>query len=168
MKRAFLVILGTLTGIVSLLKLDPAFDRQDASDAILQESPPAVPEQTSPSAVATTDVPSPTATPSQPAANTPQQAAQSGGTYTGSVSWTEWGPVQVRITVENGRITKSEAIQTPNNERKTIQINELAIPWLNEQAIALQSANLDGVSGATYTSRSYEVSLASAMAKAGL
>jgi|GEM_PF-1309347 len=88
-------------------------------------------------------------------------------TVTGSVAQTEYGPVQVRITVVNGKITKAEAVQAPKgglSDQKTA----LAVPRLNKEAVAAGSAQIDSVSGATYTSGGYKQSLQSALDQAGV
>ncbi|MET7473878.1 FMN-binding protein [Streptomyces sp. NPDC005648] len=98
-------------------------------------------------------------------AGTGSGAAQA-KTVTGSVAQTEYGPVQVRITVANGKITKAEAVQAPKgglSDQKTA----LAIPKLNQEAVAAGSAQIDSVSGATYTSGGYKQSLQSALDQAG-
>jgi uncharacterized protein with FMN-binding domain len=81
---------------------------------------------------------------------------------------TRWGPVQVRITVKNGKIVTSEAIAYPNSNHHDVKINSYAVPILNQQAVEAQSADIDGVSGATVTSGGYEQSLQSAIDKAHL
>ncbi|MFJ4808691.1 FMN-binding protein [Streptomyces longwoodensis] len=101
-------------------------------------------------------------------------ASQSGGgaaagaarTVTGAVAQTQYGPVQVRVTVSGGRITAAEAVQAPKggeSDRKTA----LAVPRLNREAVAAGSADIDSVSGATYTSEGYKKSLQSALDRAG-
>lgn len=90
------------------------------------------------------------------------------GSYTGEAVSTRWGIVQVRITVENGKITTSEAIQYPNNNPRDQQINAYAVPILNQQAVQKQSASIDAVSGATVTSNGYVQSLQSAIDQAHL
>jgi uncharacterized protein with FMN-binding domain len=87
---------------------------------------------------------------------------------TGDSVQTRWGPVQVRITVKNGKIVTSEAIAYPNSNRHDVKINSYAVPILNQQAVEAQSADIDGVSGATVTSGGYEQSLQSAIDKAHL
>jgi hypothetical protein len=87
---------------------------------------------------------------------------------TGDSVQTRWGPVQVRITVKNGKIVTSEAIAYPNSSHHDIRINSYAVPILNQQAVEAQSADIDGVSGATVTSEGYEQSLQSAIDKAHL
>ncbi|MFI6406601.1 FMN-binding protein [Streptomyces sp. NPDC050548] len=87
-------------------------------------------------------------------------------TVTGDVATTQYGPVQVRITVANGKITKAEAVQAPSGGTSD-QKTALAIPKLNQEAVAAGNANIDSVSTATYTSGGYKKSLQSALDKAG-
>ncbi|MFF8944027.1 FMN-binding protein [Streptomyces sp. NPDC014864] len=89
-------------------------------------------------------------------------------TTTGQTVQTRWGPVQVRITVKNGKITDVTAVSYPSENPRDQQINGYAIPRLRRQALAAQSARIDGVSGATYTSDGYRQSLQSALDSAGL
>ena len=90
------------------------------------------------------------------------------GTYDGAVANTWYGPVQVRITVAGGKFTAVDAVQLPSGNGHDQQINSYAIPILSQEAIAAQSAKVDMVSGATYTSTGYLQSLQSALDKAGL
>ncbi|MEU3411410.1 FMN-binding protein, partial [Streptomyces sp. NPDC006658] len=85
---------------------------------------------------------------------------------TGEAVRTPYGPVRVRITVAGGRITRAEAVQAPSgglSDRRT----RLAVPRLNREAVAAGSADIDAVSGATYTSTGYRRSLQSALDRAG-
>ena len=77
-----------------------------------------------------------------------------------------YGIVQVKITVQGGKITDAQAVKAPtgSNDRYT----QMAVPRLREQTIAAQSENIQGVSGASFTSYGWYTSLASAIAKAGL
>jgi len=96
-------------------------------------------------------------------------ASQSGsGTYTGDAVDTRWGPVQVRITVQGGKITSSDAVQYPQNNDRDVQINGYALPILGQEAVQQQSASIDTVSGATVTSDGYLQSLQSAIDQAHL
>jgi uncharacterized protein with FMN-binding domain len=81
----------------------------------------------------------------------------------GTVARTRWGPVQVRVTIAGGRITDVAAIQYPNGNGRDQQINSYALPKLRSQVIAAQSANIDGVSGATVTTDGYTQSLQAAL-----
>ncbi|MEU9743599.1 FMN-binding protein [Micromonospora chersina] len=90
------------------------------------------------------------------------------GTATGSVAQTRWGPVQVRITVSNGKITDVTAVQVPDGNHRDQEINDYAVPILRQAALAAQSARIDTVSGATVTSDGYRESLQSAIDAAHL
>ncbi|MDX3531459.1 FMN-binding protein [Streptomyces sp. ID05-39B] len=92
--------------------------------------------------------------------------AQAGGTFTGEAVQTDYGTVQVRITVSGGRITKAETVQAPKGGQSD-QITANAVPKLNQAAVAAGSADIDAVSGATYTSGGYKESLQSALDQAG-
>ena len=91
-----------------------------------------------------------------------------GSTVTGSVAQTRWGPVQVTLTVANGKIAAVDVPQYPSGNGKDQQINAYALPVLTQETLSAQSANIDMVSGATVTSTGYIQSLQSALDKAGL
>ncbi|MBC2866759.1 FMN-binding protein [Streptomyces mexicanus] len=145
-RRAVLVGAATVSGIVLLLSLKPAADPASAPAAA---APPR---------------------PSGSAAASPRGAGAAGGTgprtVTGAVAPTPYGDVQVRLTVHGGRIVRAEAVRAPRgglSDRKTA----LAVPRLNQEAVSAQSARIDAVSGATYTSAGYRRSLQSALDRAG-
>ncbi|WP_309096229.1 FMN-binding protein [Streptomyces sp.] len=137
-RRAVLAGAATVSGIVLLLSLKPASDPGSAQAAGGQLPPAAA-----------------------------GQAPQGGvnGAVTGDAAQTQYGPVQVRVTMSNGKITKAEAVRTPKGGRSD-QITADAVPRLNQAAVAAQSADIDAVSGATYTSAGYKKSLQSALDKA--
>ena len=85
------------------------------------------------------------------------------GIYTGATDTNKWGPVQVQVTVSGGVITEVAALQTPSDDGKSVRINDRAVPVLVSETLAAQSADIHSVSGATYTSNSYKVSLQSAI-----
>jgi uncharacterized protein with FMN-binding domain len=89
-------------------------------------------------------------------------------TYTGSVAQTRWGPVQVKITVQSGKITKVTVLQQPNGNPKDAEINSYALPILINETTHTQSADIDMVSGATVTSQGYVQSLQAALDEAGI
>jgi len=97
-------------------------------------------------------------------------AAASGyadGVQLGTAEYTEWGNVQVEVTIGDGVIVDVAAVEYPTGRRSS-EINDQAVPILEAQAIALQSADLDIVSGATYTSRAYADSLQAALDQAAI
>lgn len=81
---------------------------------------------------------------------------------------TRFGPVQVQITVANGKITDVTALQLTNSDGKSIQISNRAAPLLRSEALAAQSASIKTVSGATVTSSAYVTSLQAAIDAAHL
>ncbi|MDX3612471.1 FMN-binding protein [Streptomyces europaeiscabiei] len=136
-RRTLLATAATVSGIVLLLSLKPASDAGSVQAGAAGGAPSA------------------------------QGGVAAGAqTLTGSAVTTEYGPVQVRITVNGGKITGAEAVQQPSGGRST-QISGDAIPKLNQAAVAAGSADIDAVSGATYTSAGYKESLQSALDQAG-
>ena len=101
---------------------------------------------------------------------TPTKAAPSGitGTFAGATNQTRFGPVQVQITVSNGKITAVKALQYPNGDGRSASISQQAIPYLVQQTLTAQSDQISGVGGASYTSYGFYISLQSALKKAGL
>ncbi|WP_327322361.1 FMN-binding protein [Streptomyces sp. NBC_01210] len=94
--------------------------------------------------------------------------AQATKTVLGDVADTQYGPVQVRITVSGGKVTAADAVKAPSADANSRQIAAKAVPRLNQAAVTAQSAQIDAVSGASYTSQGYIKSLQSALDKAGL
>jgi len=90
------------------------------------------------------------------------------GTFTGDTTQTRYGPVQVQITVANGTITDVTALQLTNSDGRSVQISQQAAPILRQEALQAQSAQIQSVSGATFTSEGYTTSLQSAIDEAGL
>src|SRR4051794_18954164 len=92
---------------------------------------------------------------------TTSQASSSSGSFTGSSVDTRWGPVQVKITVQGGKITDVQAVVYPQENGRDQEINSYALPVLHDEAVEAQSAQIDTVSGATVTSDGYITSLQS-------
>jgi uncharacterized protein with FMN-binding domain len=97
-------------------------------------------------------------------------STDSSGTRTvdGSAVDTRYGTVQVEITVSNGQLTDVVALQLPDGDRRSASISSRAEPMLRSEALSAQSASIDGVSGATYTSDGYARSLQAALDAAGI
>ncbi|MGW4548296.1 FMN-binding protein [Streptomyces violaceorubidus] len=139
-RRAVLAGAATVSGIVLLLSLKPGSDPGSAS-AAGGAAPPV-------------------------AAQSPQGGRGTGnGTVTGDAVRTRYGPVQVRLTVSGGKITGAEAVRAPEGGQSD-RVTADAVPRLNRAAVAAGSADIDAVSGATYTSAGYVKSLQSALDKA--
>jgi uncharacterized protein with FMN-binding domain len=139
-RRAAITTLSTVAGVVLLLSLKPH-------------------ESTLPAASAPRSAASPSA-----------GSASGGrtGTFTGEVVDTRYGPVQVAATLDKGRLTAVEVLQAPSGSPRDRETSSYAVPQLTEEALSAQSADIDTVSGATYTSRGYIRSLQSALDEAGV
>lgn len=87
----------------------------------------------------------------------------SGKTYDGEVVETRFGDVQVRVVIADGAIVDVVALKTPGGDHHNVEINNRAVPILRKAVLAAQSAEIDSVSGATYTSEAYRESLQSAL-----
>ena len=122
---------------------------------------------TAPAAAATATADATAATTSA-ATIAPATASKSSinGTFTGPAVFVKYGNVQVKITVVNGRITDAVAVVAPSgrNDRYT----NMAVPILKAQTLKAQSANIQGASGASYTSYGWYTSVQGALAEAGL
>jgi uncharacterized protein with FMN-binding domain len=84
-------------------------------------------------------------------------------TVNGTVAQTQWGPVQVQVRIAGGRIIDVRALQHPTGNENDDEINGYALPQLRAEVLDAQSANIDGVSGATVTSGGYVESLQAAL-----
>jgi uncharacterized protein with FMN-binding domain len=184
MKRAILIATGTVGGLGAVLAVTPPqFTSSDNSLTALPGTTTVA--ATTPSAKATTKVttkaapkkssaPTKSASNNTPAAATPTPVKttaapatqSSSGTFTGDSIDVRYGFVQVKITVENGKITDAQAVKSPTgrNDRYT----QMSVPVLRQRTLAAQSANISGVSGASFTSYGWYTSLVSALAKAGM
>ena len=106
------------------------------------------------------------ATPTAAATTAWATTAAINGTFTGPSVNVNYGNVQVKITVVNGRITDAVAVKAPTG--KNDRYTNMAVPTLKAQTLKAQSANIQGVSGASYTSYGWFTSLQGAIALAGL
>ncbi|MET7397770.1 FMN-binding protein [Dactylosporangium sp. NPDC005572] len=154
MRRVGVALLGTglLTGVLIAMKSQTP-------------APPAG----RPPADGGTGSPLPAAASRMPEVGVVDLTRMTDGPHLGAVFPNRYGPVQVRITVRGGRLVDVEAVQLPAAAARGIEIGRRATPVLRQQALQRQSADLDAVSGATYTSDGYRRSLQSAIdaARAG-
>ena len=192
MKRALLIAGGTVGGLGAVLAITPpqlgsnsainiagapvAGADTTASASASSSSNSSTAAATAKATVAATKSSKPakssgaTATETAAPAATQAPAASSAksinGSFTGPAVFVNYGTVQVKITVANGRITDAVAVQAPSgrNDRWT----NMAVPILKQQTLAAQSANIQGASGASYTSYGWYTSLQGALAQAGL
>jgi uncharacterized protein with FMN-binding domain len=155
MRRAPIVISATVAGVAAVL----GFHAHPASlpaTAATSRAPAAAP-------AASTG----TASASASSKASSSSSSSAGGSALGAVMPTRYGPAQVRVTVSGGKIVKVEAVALQNADRKSVEISSFAEPVLRQSVLAKQTAAVDAVSGATYTSLSYEGSLQSALDKLG-
>jgi uncharacterized protein with FMN-binding domain len=159
MRRVILAAVNTIVGLVLLLSF-----KAHALPATLPTPPAAISQTTS----TTTGSSSPsTSTANSTANSTATTASGATVTVTGSAAQTKYGPVQVQLTVTNGQITAVDAVVYPTSSSRDRQINARAVPQLDQEALTAQSAKIDTVSGATYTTTGYRTSLQSALDQAG-
>jgi uncharacterized protein with FMN-binding domain len=137
-----------------------------ATTTATKTSKPVATKKATPAATKTSSGTTATASATPTAAATTAAPAAKSGTFTGPAVFVNYGTVQVKITVTNGRITDAVAVQAPSgrNDRYT----QMAVPILKQQTLAAQSANIKGASGASYTSYGWFKSLQGALADAGL
>jgi hypothetical protein len=84
-------------------------------------------------------------------------------TINGSVARTRYGPVQIQVKIKNNKIIDVRTLRAPDSNGRDTEINAYALPQLRAEVLAAQSARVDTVGGATYTSDGYKKSLQSAL-----
>jgi uncharacterized protein with FMN-binding domain len=90
-------------------------------------------------------------------------SAKAGGTYAGTAVETRFGTVQVQVTIKAGVITDVTALHLTDQEQRSVQISARAAPLLRSEVLSAQSANVQTIGGATYTSEAYLTSLQAAL-----
>jgi uncharacterized protein with FMN-binding domain len=160
-KKIVIGIMATLSGLVLLFSYRTSL----ASVAPAASSTTEAPNVSSPTSTPTTSSPSATASPPT-STPTPTTAAFHDGTYTGLSADTRYGPVQVQITVTNGKVSSIAVPVYPHESFRDQSINSQAVPRLIAETVSAQSAHIEMVSGATFTSEGYLQSLQSAIDKA--
>ena len=167
MRRALLTLGGTAAGLAAVL----SFKTHSLAAPAPAASPPAVsasasqPMSSGTEAGSASPAASMRAGSAAPRASASSQAAAR--TVTGTAAATPYGPMQVQVTLTGMKITKVTVLQQTNDGAESDQIDGTAIPQLTSETLAAQSAHIDAVSGATYTSSGYIQSLQSAQDKAG-
>jgi uncharacterized protein with FMN-binding domain len=151
MRRAIPAIVGTVAGLAALL----GYKSGAPIKRSLAASPAGAPAAGTAAAAVT------------PAATTATTAAAR-ETVAGSVIRTKFGDVQVQATVQGGHLLDVVALQLPFDRQKSQNISDRAAPMLRAEALAAQSARIDTISGATYTSNAYAQSLQAALDAARL
>ncbi|MDQ1542250.1 MAG: hypothetical protein QOH29_2976 [Actinomycetota bacterium] len=185
MRRFVAVFVATVAGLVILLSFKTTTTKSGPPVALSgttpgspdpASSPPAsVAPQSTPAgddpqsaAPSSSAAPSPSTSSAKPA---PSTSASGTKTVTGTAVTAseggrrQFGVVTVQLTVTNGKITKATVTSWPQNDQHSAQISSFAIPVLNSEVVAAQSAQINAVSGATITSNAYAQSLQAALDK---
>ena len=146
MRRTFLAVISTIVGLVMLLSFKTQSTRPNGLSAL--------------GAPGTGSGPAPAAPPTPARSSAPAAATR---TVDGQTVETGYGPVQVQITLRGGRIVQVRPLHWPSDASRSYSISSYAIPILMKETLAAQSAHIDSVSGASYTSQGYVQSLQSAL-----
>ncbi len=171
MKRALLAVVGTVAGLAALL----GYKSGPVRRAQVSVPPPSSPDQTTPppTSPAATSPPATTpptsAAPGAPATPAPSTTAPATGatrTVTGPDVPNQYGDVQVQLTLQGSKIVDIKALQMPYDRQRSYEISQQAAPLLAQEVMQAQSANIDLLSGATYTSESYAQSVQAALDQA--
>jgi uncharacterized protein with FMN-binding domain len=178
---------ATVVGVIALVsfKSSPGLPKSSSAlhakgtGAVAAGRPPAgatttAPPATSPPTTSPTTTSKPTAstpttnapTTNAPTVTTPTTSAGAVRTIDGDPSDNQYGTVQVEVTLQGGRITGITELQMPQDRQHSAEISQAAAPILEQEVLQAQSAQIDIVSGATFTSQSYAQSLQSALDKA--
>jgi len=171
MRRAPIVITATIVGAagVLLFKPLPVSSLTGASAVGGAGGSTSTSTGTGTSSGGSSSGSSSSATPS----TTPSSSASSssGGsstrTATGDLEQDRYGDTQVEVTITNGKITEVTVLAYNDGDPRSADISQQAMPLLRQEVLSKQSAAVDAISGATYTSNAYEASLQSALDKAG-
>lgn len=156
--------LGLAAFVIFCFIVYSVHSRREGSGLVV--APPTL--SSGPTASSTTSA---TAQPTSVASTTPPPAVASSGqykdgTYTGPTENAYYGFVQVKATISGGKLSSVQFLQYPNDNPTSQSINSQAIPYLQQEAIQAQSANVDAISGATYTSEAFTQSLSQALSSA--
>ncbi len=169
MKRVLFSIVGTVVALVALLSFKSHGGPLTAAGRLPSANLPgaAASTSTSPRTSAPTGAP-PTPSRTRSARTTRPAPHPASRQILGSAVQTPYGVVQVKINLTGTKITNVSLAQLTANDDTSQQINSQAAPILLQQTLSAQSAQIDGVSGASYTSQGYDQSLQSALDKAGV
>jgi uncharacterized protein with FMN-binding domain len=160
MRRAVIVLGTTAVGLAALL----SFKTHSLAAPAASAAPAGTPAPSTGASSSTSSTAGQAASAAHGASATAPAAAR---TVTGTVASTQHGPMQVQLTLAGTKIAKVTVLQRTDDGAESDQIDAYAIPKLTSETLAAQSAHIDAVSGASYTSSGYIQSLQSALDKAG-
>jgi uncharacterized protein with FMN-binding domain len=167
MKRAFAAIVATAAGLVLLLGFKTHSARQSVQPPIAAtaSSPPA-PQTAAPVGAPSTSAPPTSGPPTKKPSTSAAPAQPQTHTVTGSSIRTRYGDVEVQVVFTGTQITDVVPVRLPDSNGVDQEIDQQAVPILIQETLTAQSANIQAVSGASYTSDGYIQSLQSALDKA--
>jgi uncharacterized protein with FMN-binding domain len=156
-KRAIGALLATVAGVAWLVTFKVTPNTGPVAAAPAQQPTP-TPSDTPAAGATPAAAAAPTPTPTPVPTNRPAN-----GSFTGAVIPTQFGDVQVRVVINSGRIADVSALQMPTDRARSYEITQYVTPVLHDEAIQAQSAHIDVISGATFTSEAYAESLNDAL-----
>ncbi|HEV2012976.1 MAG TPA: FMN-binding protein [Candidatus Dormibacteraeota bacterium] len=158
--RAAVALITTAIAVVLLFSFKtPAQARPRTPAADLAQATPTTTASPTPSDSSGT-TPTPTPTPSNAG------PTYKDGQYTGRDVVNQFGDTQVKVTISGGRITDVQPLQLPFDRQRSAEISQYAAPLLHDEVLQAQSAQIDSLSGATYTSDAYAQSVQAALDQA--
>ncbi len=172
MRRAIPAIAITVVGLGALASFHstPAGPIKSAAGGLVPGSTTpataAPPNPEPPTQTPTTQSPTQSPTTHSPTTGTPTTVGAT-RTVTGDPFDNRYGTVQVQVSLQGKTITGVTLLQMPDSHERSVEISQQAAPLLLQEVLQAQSAQIDIVSGATYTSQSYAQSLQSALDKPG-
>lgn len=158
MKRAPIVLTGTVAGVAGIL----AFHTSPSRTALAGGTSASPAASASASGSSSTSSTQTTTTTSHSSSEARKSTTR---TTTGEDVNYQYGDLEVKVTMSGSRITNISLAKLDVTDPRSESIDQAAIPDLEQQAISAQSAKIDGVSGASYTSQAYAQSLQSALDK---
>jgi len=158
-------------GAIAPTLADPTIRRSSSAPAatapVFPTLPPPIPSPNpAPAATPLPASPTPAAPPASPTPAASAGAQFKDGQYTGTVADALYGTVQVKATIQQGKLADVQFLDYPHDRRTSVRINSVAVPDLTSEALQAQSASVDIISGATLTSQAFIESLQSALIQA--
>jgi uncharacterized protein with FMN-binding domain len=155
-KRAITALVATVVGVAWVVTYRVTPHARPVAAAAPAEQP--TPADTPTPAASATPATAATATPTPVPTNKPAN-----GSFTGALIPTQFGDVQVRVVITSGRVTDVSALQMPTDRARSAEITQYVTPVLHDEVIQAQSARIDVISGATFTSEAYAESVNDAL-----
>jgi uncharacterized protein with FMN-binding domain len=165
-RRAVATVVATVLGLVLLFSFKTPDAPTDSSLPLAVANGTPAPIATTPPGARPSTPPRATGSASSPPTPSAQPPSSGNQQVDGDVIPTQFGDIQVRVVESGGKIVDVKALQLPSDRRRSREISQYSAPILHDEALQAQSAQIDTVSGATYTSGAYRQSLQSAIDRA--